>query len=186
MICDYCGKREATIHLIKIYDNSDVERINLCKECAKGMTFLSGDEFFDSIADVLSKILEGDFEKTKAEEKLFNNIGSRRRSRCPSCNTDLKTIKKMGRVGCGKCYEEFKQELSPLIEAIHGGLEHRGKIPSNSNEVLKIEKEIKDLKYRLEEEVTIENFEEAAKLRDKIRRLEKKLYTVGKRSGKCK
>lgn len=186
MICDYCGKKEATIHLIKIYDNNDVERVNLCKNCAKSMSFLSEDDFFGSIADIISKILESDFEEAGAEKKLFSGIGSKGYKRCSGCNIDLRTIKRIGRVGCSKCYEEFKQELTPLIKVIHGSLEHKGKIPSNSNELLKIEKEIKDLRYRLEEEVTIENFEEAAKLRDRIRRLEKKLHAVGKKSGKGK
>jgi len=44
----------------------------------------------------------------------------------------------------------------------------------------KLEKEIRDLKYRLKEEVTVENFEEAAKLRDTIKKLQKKLY-IGKK-----
>ena len=37
----------------------------------------------------------------------------------------------------------------------------------------KLEKEIRDLKYKLKEEVTVENFEEAAKLRDTIKKLQK-------------
>jgi protein-arginine kinase activator protein McsA len=44
----------------------------------------------------------------------------------------------------------------------------------------KLEKEIRDLKYKLKEEVTVENFEEAAKLRDTIKKLQKKLYTCKK------
>ena len=57
--------------------------------------------------------------------------------------------------------------------------QHKGKIPVKSSDDAKIEKEIRDLKYQLSEEVTVENFEVAAKLRDTIKKLQKKLY-IGK------
>jgi len=55
-------------------------------------------------------------------------------------------------------------------------LGHKGKIPFNSNNKIKIEKKIKDLEYRLKEEIIIENFEGAVKLRDSIKKLQKKLF----------
>jgi protein arginine kinase activator len=58
-------------------------------------------------------------------------------------------------------------------------MEHKGKVPVKSSNDVKIEKEIRDLKYQLKEEVTVENFEVAAKLRDTIKKLQKKLY-IGK------
>ena len=45
-----------------------------------------------------------------------------------------------------------------------------------SGKDIKIEKEIRDLELRLKEEVIVENFEEAARLRDTIKKLQKKLY----------
>ena len=71
------------------------------------------------------------------------------------------------------------KKLSSIVKTIHGSLEHKGKVPVKSSNDVKIEKEIRDLKYQLKEEVTIENFEVAAKLRDTIKKLQKKLY-IGK------
>ena len=56
------------------------------------------------------------------------------------------------------------------------------KIPLNCDKRLKIEKKIKDLKFKLEEQIIIENFEEAAKLRDKITSLQKQLHLSIKRN----
>jgi protein arginine kinase activator len=86
----------------------------------------------------------------------------------------------MGRVGCSNCYKEFKENLSPIIKTIHSSIEHKGKVPLISGDDVKLEKEIRDLKFRLKEEVTVENFEEAAKLRDTIKKLQQKLYMAGK------
>jgi len=188
MICDYCGKNEATIHFIKIFDNNDIEKVNLCRNCAEKISFLPEEDFFSDLTKIISKIFGIDIgcSKDNEQSKLFDRIGSKKEKRCSNCGIDLRTIKKIGRVGCARCYKEFRDELFPLIKAIHSSLEHKGKIPVNSNQRLKIEKEIKDLKYKLEEEIVIENFEEAAKLRDVIRKLQRKLHTSGKRSGKNK
>jgi protein-arginine kinase activator protein McsA len=117
---------------------------------------------------------------------LFNSLSteSREGKRCQSCNISLAAIKKIGRVGCPRCYEEFREELNPLIKLIQSGEEHKGKIPLNCNKRLKIEKKIKDLKFMLEEQIITENFEEAAKLRDKISSLQKKLHYSSKRTKK--
>jgi protein arginine kinase activator len=93
-------------------------------------------------------------------------------------------VKKSGRLGCSKCYEDFMLELKPFIKIIQSGIEHKGKIPLNCNKRLKIEKKIKDLKFKLEEQIIIENFEEAAKLRDKITSLQKQLHLSVKRNKK--
>ena len=62
------------------------------------------------------------------------------------------------------------------IKALHGSDKHIGKVPVISGKDIKIEKEIRDLELRLKEEVIVENFEEAARLRDTIKKLQKKLY----------
>lgn len=178
MICDNCGKNEASIYFIKIFNNSYVKKMNLCKDCAKSISALSDEDFFNDLTKILSSIFEIDikFYEDDKNKKLFDSTIWDKNKRCHYCNIDLQTIKKIGEVGCARCYDEFKDDLYPMIKSIHGSLQHKGKIPVNCNKRLRIEKDIKDLKYRLGEEVTVENFEEAAQLRDEIRKLQKKLY----------
>jgi len=180
MICDNCRKNEATIHLIQLNNNGEVKKLDLCKECAKELAFLSDENINEAEFNDSTNILAIDLGFFNENESFdfFNNLNSTNKEnrRCQYCNISLSAIKKIGRVGCPKCYEEFKEELNPLIKLIQTGIEHKGKIPINSNRRLKIEKKIKDLKFMLEEQIIIENFEEAAKLRDKISSLQKKLY----------
>jgi protein arginine kinase activator len=188
MICDNCRKNEANIHLIQLNNNGEVKKFDLCRDCVKELSFLSEDEItggeFKSSSNILAIDL-GFFSDNESFD-LFNSLssGSRENKRCQFCNISLSAIKKIGRVGCPLCYEEFKEELNPLIKLIQSGEEHNGKIPLNCNKRLKIEKKIKDLKFMLEEQIIIENFEEAAKLRDRISSLQKKLHYSGKRTKK--
>ena len=185
MICDNCRKNEASIHLIQLNNSGEVKKFDLCKDCVRDLSFLSGEEItgeeFKDSTNILAIDL-GFFAENESFD-LFNNLSSTSKDsrRCQFCNISLSAIKKIGRLGCPLCYEEFKEELSPLIKLIQSGVEHKGKVPLNCNKRLKIEKKIKDLKFMLEEQIIIENFEEAAKLRDKISSLQKKLHYSGKR-----
>lgn len=177
MRCDFCNKNEADVQLIKVVDDR-VESINICNECLENLEFLSDEDFMSDLARILSKIFEIDikFKSKKSGKQVFENIKISKDKRCIHCNTNIDSIKRMGRVGCEKCYQEFRDELTPIIKAIHKSDDHTGQIPSNACDSIKIEGEIKHLKTRLDDEVLIENFEEAAKIRDNIKKLKKKLY----------
>lgn len=181
MFCEYCKVNEANVHLIKIV-NGEIEKLNLCVNCLKNFTFFPAEDFFNDLTKILSKVFEIDIKIVDKGENsnFFNFSDNLENKKCSFCGIDLETIKTVGKVGCGNCYKEFREAFIPVIKAIHGSVEHRGRVPVRSNKETKIEKEIKDLKYRLKEEITIENFEEAAKLRDTIKRLQKKLFLVKK------
>jgi protein arginine kinase activator len=181
MICEFCNNNEASIHLVKIINNC-MEKLNLCAECVKNFSFTPEDDFFSDLNDLISKVFEIDIKiiDKSIAGKLFSKIDSSDNKKCSYCGIDLNTIKAIGKVGCAKCYNEFRDSLYPLIKSIHGNIEHKGKAPSVSSDDIKLEKEIRDLKFKLKEEITVENFEEAAKLRDTIKRLQRRFY-IGKK-----
>ncbi len=170
MLCDFCGENEANVYLIKIFKDK-VERINICSECAEEVSMDTEDGILDGIAKLLNKLLKGKEKNSKFSGGKNSKIEGNRK--CYNCGIDIKTIEETGKVGCKECYKEFSDILMPLIKSIHGSIEYRGKIPINSNKKLKVEKKINDLKSRLNEEIIIENFEEAAKIRDTIKKLKK-------------
>jgi protein arginine kinase activator len=68
--------------------------------------------------------------------------------------------------------------LSTLLKKIHGSNQHFGKVPFGGEKIDK-EKEkekspLQELKSKLQKAIQLEEFEEAARLRDKIRALENK------------
>lgn len=166
MLCQKCKKNEANTH-VKSVVNGEYEEFMLCSECAKemGYTNLWGDmnsDFNSILGSFFSNALPARSETT----------------RCKTCGATYHDIAKSGQVGCANCYELFLSELMPSIRRIHGNTTHCGKRPNTLeskpldknkvNEVSEVGKLKKELKRAIEEQ----NFEFAAKLRDKIKEME--------------
>jgi len=161
MTCDFCKKNVATVHLIRV-QNDSVEKVNICSECARDFSFFSEDDFYKDLSNILSKIFQSD------QESIYDSRTSQ-----SLASID---IKKKQVMGCPHCYGEFRSILLPIIKAIHRDTQYRGKIPEAVPRKVKLEKSISDLRKRLKREIFIENFEEAARIRDKIKQLEKNIY----------
>ena len=163
MVCNICGKNQATEHLTEIIDDQITE-LHLCEECAqkKGAQLESHFRLSDLLAGLAD--LGTQFNKTKAEPKL----------KCERCGLTYEDFKKVGRLGCGECYNAFKEALVPLLKRIHGSTQHYGKSPKKIAKMVKSKNEMESLREKLQKAVQKEDFEEAAKLRDKIREMEKK------------
>jgi protein arginine kinase activator len=177
MTCDFCKKNIATVHLIRV-QNDNVEKVNICSECAKDFSFFSEDDFYKDLSNILSRIFQSDQDNIY-DGRVHQSLGSldiKKNKSCPFCGTDLKSIKKLGKMGCPHCYNEFRSILLPIIKAIHKDIEYRGKIPETIPRQIKLEKSISDLRNRLKKEIFVENFEEAARIRDAIKQLEKNIY----------
>ena len=168
MLCDICGKNQATVHLTEIVDDKMTE-LHLCEECAQKKSAQMESHF--GLADLLAGLAEvgTGFSKTKKEPNI----------RCPRCGLTYEDFKKIGRLGCGDCYSAFRESLIPLLKRIHGSTQHYGKSPKRvlqkpTVKIAKRKNELLEMKERLQKAIELEEFEEAARLRDKIRGMEKK------------
>lgn len=168
MLCDKCKKNEATIHITEIINNK-MTKTHLCQECAEeeGVQISLYKPDY-SLADFLAG-LSGFTPSYKAKPEL--------RKRCPQCKATYNDFKKSGRLGCVKCYEVFKNELAPLLKGLHGSTEHLGKSYrlSQNKKTKRLKKidEIERLQKELKSAVDNEEYEKAAVIRDKIKRLKK-------------
>jgi len=169
MHCDICSKKKATVHLTEIIDEQMTE-LHLCEDCAREKSVQMEQQF--GLADLLAGLV--DFGKqTKPEEKQVVE--------CPNCGMNYEDFRKFGRLGCGECYVSFGNHLDVLLKKIHGSNQHLGKGPISVAVKAKVRKETKkkttalpDLKEQLHNAISVEDFEKAAELRDKIRESEKK------------
>lgn len=162
MLCDICNKNPATVHLTEIIDNQ-MNELHLCEECARKKSIQMEQQFG------LSELLAGmaSFEK-ETEEKDAVSL------KCRNCGLTYADFKKIGRLGCGECYNAFRKYLGPLLKRIHGSMLHFGKSPAKVYTILKKSEGLTALRYRLQKAIETEAFEEAAKIRDQIKDLEKK------------
>jgi len=167
MLCDNCKKNPATVHLTEIVDEQMTE-LHLCEECAKKKSSQMEQQF--GLSDLLAGL--ADFEKP-VEDKDAVSI------QCPNCGLTYKDFKKIGRLGCSECYDTFKKFLSPLLKRIHGSSAHCGKCPVKTGKPSKKDIDLVDLRLRLQKAVEAEEYEEAAKLRDRIKQLQDKKTQSG-------
>jgi protein arginine kinase activator len=163
MLCDICGKNPATVHLTEIVDDQ-MNELHLCEECARKKSQDMEQTFG------LSDLLGGMADVTKPEKDKEAAL-----VKCPNCGLSYADFKKIGRLGCGECYNAFKKYLVPLLKRIHGSIQHIGKSPEKFAKGLKKTLDIEELRNKLQRAIEQEAFEEAARLRDQIKQLEKKM-----------
>ena len=148
--CDLCSK-PATVHLTQIVNNK-VHKVDLCEACAqaKGVTDPSG----FSLADLLLK--------TSLNSEPAVSM------RCEQCGFTSADFKKHGRFGCPACYDYFKGILEPMLDNMHKGSTHVGKIPRRALERKSLYDRLTQLETNLDSAIKAERYEDAARFRDEI------------------
>ena len=159
MLCEKCGKNHATTH-IKTVVNGIVREYNLCSSCAAQNGYAT-----NSITGMLASML-GDMQSPKLQNQKT----------CSVCGATFSDIAHSGKMGCGECYNTFKEEILPYLKRVHGATHHTGKIPNRAPLIVKSkEKTVEELRQELTRMVAEEKYEQAAKLRDKIKEMERNL-----------
>ena len=180
MKCDVCEK-EATVFLTQII-NGQMTTVNLCEECskAKGVTEETG---FGLAEAFLTP-------SHRADESM--------EVVCNACGFTASQLKKIGRMGCPECYTAFREGLDGLLRNMHKGTRHVGKRPGKSAAVPQLlprqrtavvreepppvpsappappPVDVNKLRADLDLAVKEERYEDAAKLKAEIERLQPK------------
>lgn len=149
MKCQQCPKL-ATIQITEIIVENNIEDYHLCDECAQKYLY-----------EVAPKKKKGD----------PRDLSSAADKHCEHCGTKFVDFRNSGRLGCPHDYRAFSAELLPLLESIHSSVRHVGKTPRRPSQVVRGQ-ELTRLRKDLQKAVVAEAYEDAARLRDRIRRLE--------------
>lgn len=168
MLCQDCKKRLASIHMTEIVNNKKTE-FHLCQECAQKK---EGFVMFAplSINDLLASFLNTD-KPTQATEM-------KEAEKCGTCGIDYNVFRKSGRLGCGDCYKSFRNQLMPIIKRVQGGTVHSGKVSKRTGSDLRMQRRIDQLKKKLRKAIELEAYEEAAGIRDEIRKTEQQTEKI--------
>lgn len=169
MLCQECGQRPASLHFSKIV-NGDKSEYHLCEACAREKgEIIPGTSGGFSIHNLLSGLLN--FESIDQDKRPV----SQEHLRCEDCGMTYSQFSKLGRFGCSSCYKYFNNRLDPLFKSVHGSAVHTGKVPIRAGGQIRVKRQVDELKHRLQDSITHEEFEVAAKLRDEIRMLERQI-----------
>ncbi len=173
MKCEKCGKQEANTHYQETI-NGQTREMHLCSACAQQMqthapfpqTFAGFFGFPSLFGSTASPFLAG------ITEHEAQNVRIGTAQVCPSCGMTLQELQHTGRVGCSECYQTFAEVLTPYIKRVQGAESHIGSAPQSEAPTQAEQNPLEALRQKLQEAIAQENYEEAARLRDEIRRQE--------------
>ncbi len=177
MLCENCKQREANVRYSENI-NGVRKEMHLCEECSRELG-ITEQMNFDMGLDFPS-LFGGIFEDFPM---LLNEVKD---ITCKSCGLSFDDIVNNGRLGCPDCYETFESRLDPILKRMQGSNRHIGRLgeipekkinikktstkkekePEQENKLEKLEKDLK-------EAIKEERYEDAAKIRDEIKKLSK-------------
>lgn len=177
MLCSNCGKNEANVRYTRIINGEKTE-FALCEECAKKM----GLEDIDfNIPINFSNFLSDFFD----DDNLLPSFANNTITKCPKCGLTYDDFVKNGKFGCAECYDSFSNKLDSILKNLHGTCKHIGRKPKNiikksdsKKEVQKVQEKIDEkqqqidiLNKDLQKAIKEERYEDAAKIRDELKKL---------------
>jgi protein arginine kinase activator len=155
MKCQKCPNA-ATLHITEILSENHVEELHLCEGCAHKYLYEPQPKANKAIPPHVDE----------AEEPAVLN------RECEMCGTRFVDFRNTGRLGCPHDYDVFRDELLSLLENIHGETRHVGKSPRRLPQSKQTQNELIQLRKHLLQAINREAYEDAARLRDRIRQLE--------------
>jgi len=157
--CQACKKQPATVHLTDITPQGEKRERHLCESCAAAEGIMPKPSGHVPVNELLAGLVV-----SKAGAQQLADLA------CPHCGMTFVEFRNNGLLGCPRDYDAFEKALVPLIERAHEGAGHHiGKVPSRLGAPRSTENDLVRLKRQLVKAVEEEQYEEAARIRDKIR-----------------
>jgi len=182
-MCEVCKESAATVHLTEMSNQHVVLERHLCDVCAAKQGLIGKIQ-----VSLVSELLGSLKEKGKGASAKDADL------KCPDCGITYAEFRAKARFGCARDYDVFRKHVVGLLEKIHGATEHVGKRPKGAIKApppaapappppappppAKAHKtpapSLAELEKELEKLVKAEEYEKAARLRDRIRDMKPK------------
>jgi protein arginine kinase activator len=154
--CQYCDD-PATVHLTDIVNKKKREQ-HLCTKCARERNLIPEPHSAQQLdLKALLNMLTNPLVQAGSTGAAQPVIEA-----CEVCGITLAEFRAEGRLGCPHDYESLRPALEPLLERIHRSVAHAGKAPRAVR--------VREWQKQMQAAVASEDYEEAARLRDLIRR----------------
>ncbi len=164
-LCEECGVNEAC-YTISMMMGDQVTQRHLCADCMAKMNMnLAAGNIKHLLSAIMSAITG------TAEEAAAAAVPPEEDVVCERCNTTLSRFTKSGKLGCPHCYTAFREQLTPMLQQIHGRVQHAGRKPLDTEAAQRRRAVYDRLTRQMEQAVAMEDFETAAILRDQLRHL---------------
>ena len=161
MLCTNCNSREANFHYKQILGGKKTEH-HLCGPCANELGYMGHNESLFDIGSILNDFISGS----------SSHGATKTVARCPVCSTSYDEFRRSGLLGCDKCYDTFGSVIESTLARIQPSTTHKGSLMGEAGEKINKENELSALKTELQKAIIEERYEDAAVLRDKIKKAE--------------
>lgn len=162
MKCQRCTKA-ATLHITEVLTEDQWEELHLCEECAH--------KYLYEPQPKAAAVKPGGIPPQTEDVEESGGLNKE----CLECGIKFADFRNSGRLGCSHDYQVFRDELLSLLENIHGETRHCGKTPRRQPQNRQTQSELAALRKQLTLAVNREAYEEAAQIRDRIKKLEDSL-----------
>ena len=166
MNCDDYGDDHVVHIKLKIDGEDHWVHWDEAEARASGFHSIFDDEPFP-LVDIVASALEND---------LPDESNGENNPRCPECGLTFLRLLRRGRIGCAGCYTAFGKQMETLLRQLHGSTSHVGKRPGRAHQngagIAKNLNRKDSLKLELKKAIETEDYEQAARLRDKLQKLE--------------
>jgi protein arginine kinase activator len=173
--CQLCSKRPATSHLTELDpDSGQRQELHICATCIQRLD-LKLENGPPSIATILGmKPDDVSSAKIKVAGTLNLPTATKGEDRCPHCGLAFSEFGSGKLFGCAHDYSTFGDKVDTLLRNYHGTTRHVGRRPGSEPEGPQdaVTARRVQLDTALREAVVNENYENAAKLRDELKRLD--------------
>ncbi len=171
-MCEECGEKEATCLMNMMIQGQSVKRW-LCNGCLTKIRMdLSANNAQRVLGAILQAISGQKRPETPKKPEPLPVVPPEFDLKCEKCGMMLSTANQTGRLGCPNCYEAFREELAPLLQQLHGRVQHAGRRPLDNDDALQRRETIDQLNRAMAKAVAEEDYESAAHFRDQLKALE--------------
>lgn len=171
-VCDICHERPANVQFVE-QRGDQVRALSLCPQCAQqqGMINTQGGQVTLNLPSLLAQMAAASGAPGRSSVPV--------EAACPDCGMTVEQFREGGRLGCVGCYEAFEPMIASIVKRVQAGTAHRGLAPQRLGS--QAVQDLSSLREALKRAVKEERYEEAARLRDRIREAEAKAATTGDR-----
>ena len=172
MQCEICQESPASVYVtdlsydpeVPVGELGEIQTRSMCSSCAAELNLPHAQSPGQNKA-VLFKLLQ------KTARRSQKAAGPA----CPTCQMSLQEFRAQGRLGCADCYGAFRAHLDPLLLRMHQASRHVGRGPGVAPAELDLTANITRLRERMDLAIREEAYEDAARLRDELTKLEARL-----------
>ena len=182
MLCENCEKKEANVRYSENI-NGVKKEMHLCEDSSRKLGIT--DEMDFKIPSLDFSNLFGSFLEDFSTPDFIPLVNEVKLIKCDSCGSTFDDIINTGRYGCANCYDVFEDRMDPILKKLQGANRHNGRLGKVSDNSIKFDKKeeqktqnsgdnkLEKLQEDLKQAIKEERYEDAAKIRDEIKKMSK-------------